>query len=164
MSRYLLALLPLLGLALLAVACGDGGSGDPTATPQPSGGATATIELTETSGEQLSPTAADEEDGPNDQTPDADSTAPASTSTPALAGTPLASPVDLDVDIVTEQVECGFDPTSSVADCADRGTYTIDPPLLGGYTSCSLSIIQDQPALLICTGEGNVPPIYYPLQ
>ncbi len=156
MIRYPV-LLSLLGLALLAAACGGGS----TETPSPTDGATPTIQPTETPGALVSPTAATDETPSNEETPTTEGTSQSPTASPTLAGTPALNITDLDIAITSEQADCIYDSETSIADCADQGTYTIDPPLTGPYTACTLRIIQDQPVLLECAGEGNLPTVYY---
>ena len=142
-------LVSFLGLALLAAACGDGGSGA-TRSPGPTGGGTPTIQPSETPGEGASPTAA------IDQTPSTDETP-----SPGPAGTPVLGPVGPEFDATNVLVDCALDAETSVADCGDQGTYAIDPPVTGEYTDCDLYMIQDQPVMLICRGDEQVQPAYY---
>ena len=138
-------LISLLGLALLAAACGDGGSGA-TRSPDPTGGGTPTIQPSETPGEGASPTAA------IDQTPSPN---------PQPEGTQVLGPVEPEFDVATEVVNCVLDAETSVTDCGDQGTYAIDLPVTGEYTACDLYMIQDQPVMLICRGDEQVQPAYY---
>jgi hypothetical protein len=156
MIRYAV-LIPILGLALVAAACGDGGSG-PAPSPSPTGSPT---------GEAASSTAAIDETPPTEVTPSVDGETPdieetpGTTSSPTPAGTPALAPGNLEFDIASELVDCVFDAETSFTDCGDEGTFTIDPPLSGAYTACDLYMLQDQPVMLICSGGENVQPTYY---
>ena len=141
-------LVSLLGLAFLAAACGDGGSG--ARSPGPTGGGTPTIQPGETPGEGASPSAA------IDQTPSTDETP-----SPEPAGTPVLGSVGPEFDVATEVVNCVLDAETSVTDCGDQGTYAIDLPVTGEYTACDLYMVQDQPVMLLCRGDEQVQPAYY---
>ena len=165
MVRYAI-LIPILGIALVAAACGDGDSG-PTPSASPTGGATSTVQATDPPGEAPSPTAAigetpsaDVTPPVDEETPDAEAT-PGATSSPTPAGTPALAPGNFEFDITSELADCAFDAETSVADCGDDGTFTIDPALSGAYTGCDLYKIQDQPVMLICGGDGQVQTVYY---
>jgi len=132
-------LISLLGLALLAAACGDGGSGAPS--PGSNGGGTPTVQPSETPGEGASPTTG--------------------TPSPEPAGTRVLGPVEPESDAGSVLVDCVLDAETSVADCGDQGTYAIDPPVTSEYTACSLYMIEDQAVMLICEGDEQVQPAYY---
>lgn len=152
MIRYAV-LIPILGLALVAAACGDGGSG-PAPSPGPTGeAASSTAAIDETPPTELTQSV-------DEETPDTEAP-PGTTSSPTPAGTPALAPGNLQFDIASELADCAFDAETSVADCGDEGTFTIDPPLSGAYTACDLFVVEDQPVMLICSGEENVRPTYY---
>jgi len=135
-------LVSFLGLALLAAACGDGGSGA-TSSPGADDGGTPTVQPSETPGEAASPTVA--------------------TPSPKPAGTQVLGTVEPQFDPTSVLVDCALDAETSVADCGDQGTYAIDPTITAEYTSCELYMIQDQPVMLICKGDEQVPPAYFGL-
>ncbi len=152
MIRYAI-LTPILGLALVAAACGDGGSGPAPSTSPTGEAASSTATIDETPPTEVTPSV-------DEVTPDIEET-PGATSSPTPAGTPVLAPGDLEFDIASELVDCAFDAETSLTDCGEEGTFTIDQPLLGAYTACDLYMIGDQPVMLICSGEGNVGPAYF---
>ena len=161
MARWLL-LLPLFGAAVLAAGCAGGGS--PALTPNPDGGATPTIQLSETSGDQPSPSARSADDlveATTVGTPEAEGSTPAPAGTPLRAGTSTVEPA---ADVTAAWAECTLNPAASAVDCDELGTFTLDPPLVGDYTDCNLALIQDEPTLLVCSGDERLSPVYYPVQ
>ena len=152
MIRYAV-LIPILGLALVAGACGDGDSGL-APSPSPTGEAvSSTAAIGETPPTEVTPSV-------DEETPDIEET-PGTISSPTPAGTPAVGPGEPGFDISTEIKDCVLDADTSVADCGDQGTFTIDPPLVGDYTACDVYVIQRQPVMLICTGGEQVQPVYY---
>lgn len=159
MIRYA-ALTLILGLALLAAACGGGDSG-PAPSPSPTGeAASSTATIDETPPTEASPSVDEVTPSAGEETPDIEET-PGTTSSPTPVGTPAISSGNLQFDINSELVDCVFDAETSLTDCGDEGTFTIDQPLVGAYTECDLYMIGDQPVMLICSGEGNVGPAYF---
>lgn len=159
MIRYAV-LTPILGLALVAVACGDGGNG-PAPSPSPTGeAASPTAAIDETPPTEVTPPVDEVTPSVDEETPDIEET-PGTTSSPTPAGTPALVPGDLEFDIASELVDCIFDAETSLTDCGDEGTFTIDQPLSSAYTACDLYMIGNQPVMLICSGEGNIGPTYY---
>ena len=146
MTRWLL-LLPLLGAAVLAAGCAGGGS--PALTPNPDGGETPTIQLSETV------------EATTVGSPEAEGSTPAPAGTPLRAGTPTVEPA---ADVTAAWAECTLNPAASAVDCDELGTFTLDPPLVGDYTDCNLALIQDEPVLLVCSGGERLSPAYYPVQ
>jgi len=146
MARWLL-LLPLFGAAVLAAGCAGGGS--PALTPNPDGGATPTIQLSETV------------EATTVGSPEAEGSTPAPAGTPLRAGTSTVEPA---ADVTAAWAECTLNPAASAVDCDELGTFTLDPPLVGDYTDCNLALIQDEPTLLVCSGDERLSPVYYPVQ
>lgn len=152
MYKRLLILFPLFALVLLTLACNDG------ATP----GETPTSKPTEILTQQPSPTDI-EETATVDQTPTIEPTAFTPAASPVLSGTPAIAPADLSLyeNVAVDQEECSFDPRTALANCLGRGLYSIDPPLTGEDISCSILIVEELPAVLLCRSQEPQNAVYY---
>jgi hypothetical protein len=153
MFKYGIALVIIvLAAALLGCGSGDGGgSKTPEATAEGSPAVEPTVDG------QGSPRADDAATPSAGETPDGE---PTPEVTPL--GTPVAAPSPgAGVDMVGGGLECTLDREESVAECGDKGSFAIDPPLSEGYTDCTLHLIFNQPAQLVCSGSESLPNAYY---
>ncbi|MBI3975068.1 MAG: hypothetical protein HY334_01610 [Armatimonadetes bacterium] len=151
MLRKLTIPVPLLIVAVVAIAC-NGGSSSPTP------GATLTPEATSAVSETPTP----------DATAAADNTPvpqPTYTPDPSLAGLRITPPDDLDAFL--EQfagMDIVQDPCTVTApgqrDCGEHGIYLPDPPPAENVP-CDIVLADGEPALLLCTVEQPSSLIYY---
>jgi hypothetical protein len=152
----LLALL--LALLAFAAACGDddGGTATPTNT---SGGESLTA--TEINGETASPESDSKTPGssesPGETSPAA--TAPGDVPTPgptAPGGTPAVAPADESAFLAQfagqsfDQQDCAYNPASALTNCGANGLYSIDPPIVGQDTQCSILFFSNVPRVIQC--------------
>ncbi len=162
MQKYLPIVVLLLTLVLLALACnGDGGTpATPSATPEE----TSTSEPTEVPTQQPSPT--DIEETAIGETPIIEPTAVTPAASPIPMGTPAIAPADLSLfeGMAIDQEECFFDPRTALANCLDRGLYSVDPPLTGEDISCSILIVEEEPVVLFCRSQEPQKAVYYAIQ
>ena len=156
MPRTLLALI--FALLVFAAACGgdDSGTSTPTHT-----GASESPTATESGGASASP-------GNDGKTPGTDgspgatspgATAPGEVPTPgptAPGGTPAVAPADESAFLAQFQgqpidsVNCAYNPSTALTNCGDHGLYSIDPPIVGQDTQCTLLIVNGTPRVVQC--------------
>ena len=163
MYKYLAIVVPLLAFVFLTLACnGDGGT---PATPGATPAETPTSEPTEVPTEQPSPT--DIVETPTvGQTPIIEPTAFTPAASPIPMGTPAVAPADLSLfeGMAIDQEECFFDPRTALANCLDRGLYSVDPPLVGEDISCSILIVEEEPVVIFCRSQEPQNAVYYAIQ
>ena len=168
MRKYLPVVVFLLALALVTLACdGDGngnGDGVTATTPGATPDGTATAGPTEAPTEQPSPTG--EETTAAVETPTIEPTVATPAASPIAVGTPAVAPADLSPyeGMAIDQEECLFDPLTALANCLERGLYTVDPPLIGEDISCSILIVQDEAVALLCRSQEPQEAVYYAIQ
>jgi len=160
MAAARLALLAVLSLAGLVLACGgdDDGDSEPTQTRT----AAATRSRTPSpSGNEKSP-------GPEDTPVETQG----ATAPPAAGqGTPAAEPADTIAYLSQFQGRtdlgeegCAYDPSTRLSDCGARGIYSVSPPLGGQDISCSITIVSGVPEFITCTSAEPSETKWYEIQ
>jgi len=164
-------LLPLLTLALLALACNGGG---PATTVGPTGRETPTVQP----GRSPSPlsTVSPGQTPPKETltaTPLARTPVPTATpaaGTPTLTPIPVVTPVNLAAFLAqypnrtVASEECPYNPRTAIADCGQQGLYALDPPINGQDISCTPIIADGRPVGLICSSQEPLQTLYYVIQ
>ncbi len=162
MYKYLAIVVSLLTLVLLTLACnGDGGT---PATPGATPAETPTSEPAEVPTQQPPPT--DIEETAISETPIIEPTAVTPAASPIPMGTPAVAPADLSLfeGTATDREECFFNPRTALANCLDRGLYSVDPPLTGEDISCSILIFEEEPVVVFCRSQEPQNAVYYAIQ
>lgn len=168
MRRLLTVMVPFLAFALVSLGCdgdGNGNGNGVTATTHgsiPDG--TATSGPTEAPTQRPSPT--DEETPAAGETPTVEPTAVTPAASPIPLGTPAVAPADLSPyeGMAIDQEECHIDPLTALADCLERGLYTVIPPPVGEDISCSILIVRDEAVALLCRSQEPQDAVYYAIQ
>ena len=165
MSRHLLAVVSLLSLALLTLACN--GSGGPAASVSPTGEESPTVQPSET------PTTATPSPTVSPQTTPSGTVSPTPTASPTSGSlTPASSPISAVAPADLTQYEgqtvnwedCQFDPRTALARCPGRGTYAPIPPLTGQDITCMIAIIQGKPVIILCSSQEPSQTEFYTIQ
>lgn len=145
MRRGLHVILPLLALVAVAVACGDGDSGDNKSDVSPISEATA--EGTVTPGLEIPP----------DVTPTVVVT--------AVPGTQLAiAPQNVEtfltqfVDTVPTPVDCDYDAETALVDCteAEAGTFQLSPQAPESVLSCAAGVLDNKVVWIRCITDLSI--------
>lgn len=151
----------LIALLALFAACGDDDGDTPTRTGS-STTDTATEVETSDGGDTATSTESDDKTPGPDGSPGATTpaaTAPGEVPTPgptAPGGTPAVAPADESTFLAQfagqsfEQVECAYNPSSALTNCGQNGLYSIDPPIVGQDTQCSLLLFNSLPRVIQC--------------
>lgn len=153
MRRGLHVILPLLALVAVAVACGDGDSGDNKSDVSPTAEVTATTEVTVTPDVAETPIT----EIPPDVTPTVVVTAVPGTQL-AIAPQNVQTFLSQFVDTVPTPVDCDYDAETALVDCteAEAGKFQLSPQAPESVLSCAAGVLDNKVVWIRCITDLSI--------